>query len=116
MSEYVDLRHIVERAGLPWEEASAALGDPEAQKAAQAHATELAVYSLWGVPSIRRSDVAISSRGVRIDCHCSPIGCADTRSRPSSPACPIINSVRTQCCLTVPNRGITACRDKLHLT
>jgi 2-hydroxychromene-2-carboxylate isomerase len=56
VSEYVDLRHIVERAGLSWDEASAVLGDPEAHKAAQAHAAELAVYSLWGVPSIRCGD------------------------------------------------------------
>lgn len=53
VAEYVDLRHIVERAGLPWDEARAAIGDPQAMKAAQAHATELAVYSLWGVPSLR---------------------------------------------------------------
>jgi 2-hydroxychromene-2-carboxylate isomerase len=53
VAEYVDLRHIVERAGLPWDDARAALGDPEAAKAAQAHATELAVYNLWGVPSLR---------------------------------------------------------------
>jgi 2-hydroxychromene-2-carboxylate isomerase len=53
VAEYVDLRHIVERAGLPWNEARAALGDTEALKAAQANAAELAVYSLWGVPSLR---------------------------------------------------------------
>jgi len=56
VSAYVDLRHIVERAGLPWEEARTALDDPEAAKVAQAHATELAVYSLWGVPSLRCGD------------------------------------------------------------
>ena len=56
VSEYVDLRHLVERAGLPWEEARAAIGDPEAAKAAQAHAGELAVYNLWGVPSLRCGD------------------------------------------------------------
>jgi 2-hydroxychromene-2-carboxylate isomerase len=56
VSEYVDLRHVVERAGLPWGEAKAALGDPEAAKAALAHAAELAVFSLWGVPSIRCGD------------------------------------------------------------
>ena len=53
VAEYVDLRHIVERAGLPWDEARAALGVPQAMKVAQAHATELAVFSLWGVPSLR---------------------------------------------------------------
>jgi 2-hydroxychromene-2-carboxylate isomerase len=56
VSEYVDLRHIVERAGLPWDAARAALGDPDAAKTAHAHATDLAVYSLWGVPSIRCGD------------------------------------------------------------
>lgn len=56
VSEYVDLRYIVERAGLPWDEARAAIGDPEALKAAQANAAELAVYHLWGVPSMRCGD------------------------------------------------------------
>jgi 2-hydroxychromene-2-carboxylate isomerase len=56
VAEYVDLRHIVERAGLPWDEARSALGAPEAAKAALAYANELAVYSLWGVPSIRCGD------------------------------------------------------------
>ncbi|HEY0988489.1 MAG TPA: DsbA family protein [Kofleriaceae bacterium] len=56
VAEYVDLRHIVERAGLPWDEARAALGDPEAAKAAHASAAELAVYNLWGVPSLRCGD------------------------------------------------------------
>jgi 2-hydroxychromene-2-carboxylate isomerase len=53
VSEYVDLRHIVERAGLPWAEACAVLGDPEAAKTALGYANELAVYHLWGVPSVR---------------------------------------------------------------
>jgi 2-hydroxychromene-2-carboxylate isomerase len=57
VSEYVDLRRIVERAGLPWDAAQAAIGDPAALKAAQAHATELALYNLWGVPSIRCGDL-----------------------------------------------------------
>jgi 2-hydroxychromene-2-carboxylate isomerase len=56
VAEYVDLRHIVERAGLPWDEARAAIGDPEAAKAAQVNAGELAVYNLWGVPSLRCGD------------------------------------------------------------
>ena len=56
VAEYVDLRHIVERAGLPWDEARAALGEPEAAKAAHASANELAVYNLWGVPSLRCGD------------------------------------------------------------
>jgi 2-hydroxychromene-2-carboxylate isomerase len=56
VAEYVDLRAIVERAGLPWDEARSALGDAAAVKAAQANAAELAVYSLWGVPSMRCGD------------------------------------------------------------
>jgi 2-hydroxychromene-2-carboxylate isomerase len=56
VSAYVDLRYIVERAGLPWEEARAALGDSGAVKAAQANAVDLAVYHLWGVPSMRCGD------------------------------------------------------------
>ncbi len=53
LAEYVDLREIVERAGLPWDEAKAALGSPEAAKAAVTAAADLAVVSLWGVPSFR---------------------------------------------------------------
>jgi 2-hydroxychromene-2-carboxylate isomerase len=56
MTEYVDLRTVVERAGIAWDDARAALAPEavgEATKAAQASATELAVYSLWGVPSVR---------------------------------------------------------------
>ncbi len=56
LAEYVDLRHVVERAGLPWEEARAALGPPntvEATKAAKTNAEDLAVVHLWGVPSFR---------------------------------------------------------------
>jgi 2-hydroxychromene-2-carboxylate isomerase len=56
MTEYVDLRRVVERAGIAWDDARAALA-PEATaqalKAAQTNAAELAVYSLWGVPSVR---------------------------------------------------------------
>jgi 2-hydroxychromene-2-carboxylate isomerase len=56
VSEYVDLRAIVERAELPWAEAREALGAPEAAKAAQAAAADLAVIGLWGVPAIRAGD------------------------------------------------------------
>lgn len=56
VSAYVDLRAVVERAGLPWDEARAALDDPEAAKAAQANAADLAVIGLWGVPSLRVGD------------------------------------------------------------
>jgi len=53
LSEYVDLKVVVERAGLPWEEARAALDDPEAVKAHTANAADMAVIGLWGVPSFR---------------------------------------------------------------
>jgi 2-hydroxychromene-2-carboxylate isomerase len=56
MTEYVDLRYVVERADLPWDEAKAALDNPEARKWAQANAADLAVIGLWGVPSLRCGD------------------------------------------------------------
>jgi len=56
MSEYVDLRHVVERAGLSWSDAQQALGNPEAPKWANAAAADLAVIGLWGVPSFRCGD------------------------------------------------------------
>lgn len=56
MTEYVDLRYVVERAELPWAEAKEALGAPEALKWAQANVTDLAVIGLWGVPSFRCGD------------------------------------------------------------
>jgi 2-hydroxychromene-2-carboxylate isomerase len=56
MTEYVDLRYVVERAELPWDEAKQALGRPEAEKWAQANAADLAVIGLWGVPSFRCGD------------------------------------------------------------
>jgi 2-hydroxychromene-2-carboxylate isomerase len=56
MSEYVDLRYVVERAGLPWTEAKAALGREEAVKWANANVADLAVIGLWGVPSFRCGD------------------------------------------------------------
>ncbi|HEU0031136.1 MAG TPA: DsbA family protein [Kofleriaceae bacterium] len=57
VAEYVDLRHVVERAGLPWDEARAAIDTPDGAKAAQANAADLAVIGLWGVPSIRCGDL-----------------------------------------------------------
>jgi 2-hydroxychromene-2-carboxylate isomerase len=56
MSEYVDLRYVVERAGLPWAEAKASLGNEAAVKWANANVADLAVISLWGVPSFRCGD------------------------------------------------------------
>lgn len=55
-AEYVDLRHLVERAGLPWEEARAAIGAPAAVTAAHENATDLDGAGLWGVPSFRLGD------------------------------------------------------------
>ena len=57
VAEYVDLRKVVERAGLAWDEAKAALDDPAAAKTAQANAADMAVIALWGVPSLRCGDL-----------------------------------------------------------
>ena len=56
MTEYVDLRYVVERANLPWNEGREALGQAAATKWATANATDLAVIGLWGVPSFRVGD------------------------------------------------------------
>ena len=57
MTEYVDLRFVVERAGLAWNEARQAIAEPAAAvKAAQGAAADLAVIGLWGVPSFRVGD------------------------------------------------------------
>ena len=59
VAEYVDLRVLVERAGLSWDEARTALEPPrvaEAMKQANAYAADLAVIGLWGVPSFRVGD------------------------------------------------------------
>jgi len=56
LAEYVDLKVVVERAGLPWDEARAALEDPEAVKAHNVNASDMAVVGLWGVPSFRCGD------------------------------------------------------------
>ncbi len=56
LSEYVDLKVVVERAGLPWDEARSAIDDPEAVKAHTANAADMAVVGLWGVPSFRCGD------------------------------------------------------------
>jgi 2-hydroxychromene-2-carboxylate isomerase len=55
MREYVDLRYVVERAELPWNEAREALHE-NATKWAQSNAADLAVIGLWGVPSLRVGD------------------------------------------------------------
>jgi 2-hydroxychromene-2-carboxylate isomerase len=56
LAEYVDLRHVVERAELPWNEAKDVLADPAATKWAQTNVTDLAVFGLWGVPSFKVGD------------------------------------------------------------
>jgi 2-hydroxychromene-2-carboxylate isomerase len=59
VAEYVDLRTVVERAGLDWNAARAALEPDrmaEAMKQANAYAADLAVIGLWGVPSFRVGD------------------------------------------------------------
>lgn len=59
VSEYVDLRAVVERAGLDWEEARAALA-PEAEAGwkawAASNAEDLVTVGLWGVPSFRAGE------------------------------------------------------------
>ena len=57
--EYVDLRYVVERAGLPWDEARTALGAPAAATAAHENATDLDGAGLWGVPSFRIGDFVV---------------------------------------------------------
>ena len=53
MAEYVDLRFVVERAGLPWDEAKQALTKTDWQKWSQTNVADLTVIGLWGVPSVR---------------------------------------------------------------
>jgi 2-hydroxychromene-2-carboxylate isomerase len=59
VAEYVDLKEIVERAGMSWEDARTAL-EPAAVtaalKQANGYAEDLAVIGLWGVPSFRIGD------------------------------------------------------------
>lgn len=55
-AEYIDLRYMVERAELPWEEAKAALGDTVAAKQAVDNAADLNGIGLWGVPSFKCGD------------------------------------------------------------
>jgi 2-hydroxychromene-2-carboxylate isomerase len=62
VADYVDLRAIVERAGLDWDEARAALA-PEPDGAWRAwaanNAEDLGTLGLWGVPSFRVGDVVL---------------------------------------------------------
>jgi 2-hydroxychromene-2-carboxylate isomerase len=59
LADYVDLRRVVERAEIGWDDARAALADPEAASWAAANAADLAVVGLWGVPSFRVGDLVM---------------------------------------------------------
>jgi 2-hydroxychromene-2-carboxylate isomerase len=59
LADYVDLRRAVERADLVWDDARAALADPEAASWASSNAADLAVVGLWGVPSFRVGDLVM---------------------------------------------------------
>ena len=62
VSDYVDLRAVVERAGLAWDDARAALA-PEVEPAWRAwvaqNAEDLGTIGLWGVPSFRVGDLVL---------------------------------------------------------
>ena len=59
MADYVDLRFVVERAGLPWDEAKNAALDTKAMSWATEAASDLAVFGLWGVPSVKIGDLTV---------------------------------------------------------
>lgn len=56
VADYVDLRAIVERAQLPWDEAQQAISSPDGAKTAHDNAADLNGIGLWGVPSFRVGD------------------------------------------------------------
>jgi 2-hydroxychromene-2-carboxylate isomerase len=59
LASYVDLRTVVERAGLDWDAARAAITDDDGWREwAKDAAADLAVAGLWGVPSFRVGDYA----------------------------------------------------------
>jgi 2-hydroxychromene-2-carboxylate isomerase len=58
-NEPVDLKFLVERAGLPWDEARAVLDDPASAKAAAENAANLNGAGLWGVPSFKVGALAM---------------------------------------------------------
>lgn len=57
LSSYVDLRSVVEIAGLPWAEVSGWVADPAAASTAASNAIDLEAIGLWGVPSFRIGDL-----------------------------------------------------------
>lgn len=56
LASYVDLREIVERAGLDWADARAAMADESWRVWASDNANDLDGAGLWGVPSWRAGD------------------------------------------------------------
>ena len=56
LTDYADLRGLVERAGLDWADARAALADEGWRVWAADHAADLNAAGLWGVPSFRVGD------------------------------------------------------------
>jgi 2-hydroxychromene-2-carboxylate isomerase len=53
------LRRLAERAGLPWHEARAALGDEGWRATAEANRAEMFALGLWGVPSFRVGELSV---------------------------------------------------------
>jgi 2-hydroxychromene-2-carboxylate isomerase len=58
LASYVDLRAVVERAGIDWDVAKAALASDGWREWAKTNADDLAVAGLWGVPSFKVGDYA----------------------------------------------------------
>lgn len=56
LTSYVDLRELVERAGMDWADARAAIADGGWKAWAADHAADLNAAGLWGVPSYRVGD------------------------------------------------------------
>ena len=56
LASYVDLRTVVERAGLAWDDARAALADDAWKTEVADAAADLNAAGLWGVPSFRIGD------------------------------------------------------------
>jgi 2-hydroxychromene-2-carboxylate isomerase len=56
LADYVDLREVVERSGLSWDDAKAALADESWRVWATDNAADLDGAGLWGVPSWRVGD------------------------------------------------------------
>lgn len=59
LADYVDLRAVVERAGLDWADARTALADDGWRTWAADHAAELDGLGLWGVPSFKVGELIV---------------------------------------------------------